>query len=636
MRRFAFDHSLFDKMTRYFQTAAFIGVLAVLYFSAGAFGLSLAHVHPSASAVWPPSGIALAAILLWGYRVSPGIFLGALAINITLAGSITGLSIAAGNTFEALLGAGLVCRFANGPNAFEHTKNILKFILLAVILCTAVGATIGVSSLSLSGLAPWDEFFNIWLTWWLGDAVGSLIVGSLIVLWVTQPLLPMRPVQFLEATGLVVVLVLIGWVLFLTRIPSGLEYFALVPLLWAALRFGRRGAVTSAFAMSAIALWGTSHNLGPFATSDPNQSLLLLQVFLATVTVTSLVMASVIQERRRLEQRLRIKDAVSRLLAESPNMMDAAPKIIQAICETSEWDLGAIWNVDRSSDQLTCIDFWSLPSVNVSAFEALTRQSKFSRGVGLPGRVWSSGKPEWVTDVTNDISFSRAPVATKEGLHTGIGFPVKLGDEVLGVMECFSREIEEPDNDFLEMVANIGAQLGQFMERKRAEDALRESEGRLQMALGAGQMGAWEWNLATNRVSWSTSLEAIHGLAPGTFGGQLEDFKRDIHPEDLDLALAQVEKSLVAHDDLHITYRINRPDGVLRWVEGFGHVLLNTARQPVKLVGVCMDITERKHAEESLRAKEAQVRLITDTAPVMLAQWGRDERYRFVNRTYAE
>src|SRR5262245_4460904 len=159
MRRLAYDHALFDKMTRYFQTAAFICVLAVLYFSAGAFGLSLAHVHPSASAVWPPSGIALAAILLWGYRVSPGIFLGALAINITLAGSIvTGLSIAVGNTFEAILGAGLVCRFANGPNAFEQTKNILNFILLAVILSTAVGATIGVSSLSLSGSAHGMNF----------------------------------------------------------------------------------------------------------------------------------------------------------------------------------------------------------------------------------------------------------------------------------------------------------------------------------------------------------------------------------------------------------------------------------------------------------------------------------------------
>jgi two-component system cell cycle sensor histidine kinase/response regulator CckA len=631
------NRCIVDKMTRYFQTAAFIFVLAVLYFCAGSFGLSLAHVHPSASAVWPPSGIALAAILLWGYRLWPGIFLGAFAVNIAAVGSVvTALSIAAGNTLEVILGATLVFRFANGPNAFEQTKNILKFILLAGILSTAVGAMIGVTSLSLGGLAQWDDLFNIWLTWWLGDAVGNLIVGSLLVLWVTQPLLPIKAVQLLEAAGLLLVLVLVGWLLFLTKIPSGLEYFALVPLLWAALRFGRRGAVTSAFAMSAVALWGTLRGLGPFVTSDPNQSLLLLQVFMATVTVTSLVMASVILERRRFEQRLRIKDAVSRILAESPSMTDAAPKIIQVMCETGDWEVGAIWNVDRSLNELGCINFWSLPSGDVPEFEALTRKTKFLPGVGLPGRVWSSGDPAWITDVTKDNNFPRASVAAKEGLHAGIGFPIKLADEVVGVMECFSREIGEPDNDFLEMAGDIGAQLGQFMERKRAEDALRESESRLQVAMAAGEMGAWEWNLPTNRVSWSSSLEAIHGLARGTFGGSLEDFKRDIHAEDLELVLAQIEQTLATHGDFHVAYRIKRPDGVVRWVEGFGHVLLGANGQPEKLAGVCMDITERKRAENSLRAKEAQVRLITDTAPVMLAQCGRDERYRFVNRAFSE
>ena len=624
-------------MTRSVKTGALILVLALLYFCAGIFGLSLARVHPSASAVWPPSGIALAAILLWGYRLWPGIFLGAFAVNIAAAGSVAAaLGIASGNTLEAILGAALVNRFANGPNAFDQTKSILKFILLAGILSTAVGATIGVTTLGLAGLAPWDDFVTIWLTWWLGDAVGNLIVASLLVLWFTQPLLPVKNLQLLEAAGLLLVLILVGWILFLTEIPSGLEYFALVPLLWGALRFGRRGAVTAAFAMSAIALWGTLRDLGPFAPSDPMHSLLLLQVFLGTVTVTSLLVASVILERRRLEQRLRIKDAVSRILAESPNMPDAAPKIIQVMCETAQWELGAIWNVDRSANLLTCVDFWCLPSVSVSEFEALTRQSKFPIGVGLPGRVWSSGKPAWITDVTNDGNFPRAPVAVKEGLHTGIGFPIKLGDEVVGVMECFSREIGEPDNDFLAMVGDIGAQLGQFMERKRAEDALRESESRLQVAMAAGQMGAWEWNLSTNRVTWSASLEAIHGLAPGTFGGGFEDFKRDIHPEDLKFVLDQVEKALATRAEYHVAYRINRPDGAVRWVEAFGHVLQGFKGQPEKLAGVCMDITERKRAEESLRAKEAQVRLITDTAPVMLAQCSRDRRFRFVNRPYAE
>ncbi|MGB7951173.1 MAG: MASE1 domain-containing protein, partial [Candidatus Binatia bacterium] len=624
-------------MTRYLKTAALIFGLAALYFCAGSFGLSLARVHPSASAVWPPSGIALAALLLWGYRLWPGVFLGAFLVNIVAQGSLaTPLTIAAGNTLEAILGVALVRRFANGTHAFDQTKTIIKFFLLASIFPTAAGATVGVTSLTLSGLAPWDAFLTIWLTWWLGDAVGNLIVAPAMILWVTQPLLLVRPTLLLEAAGLVLGLVLVGGVIFLTKIPSGLEYFALVPILWGALRFGRRGAVTSVFAMSAIALWGTVHSLGPFATSGSHHSLLLLQVFMATVTVTALVMASVLSERRRLEQRLRIKDAVSRILAESPGVNDAAAKIIQVICETAEWELGAIWEVDRFSDQLTCLDFWSLPSANVAEFEAITRQGTFPPGVGLPGRVWSTGKPSWIIDVTGDSNFPRAPLAAKDGIRTGIGFPIKLAAEVVGVMECFSREIREPDQEFLDMAGSIGTQLGQFMERTRAEDALRESEGQLKVAMAAGQMGAWQWDLASGRITWSSGLEVIHGLAPGTFGGTFEAFKSDIHPDDLQLVLSQVEKTLASAGDFHVTYRIRRPDDLVRWVEAFGQLFLGGNGKPEKLTGICMDITERRQAEESLRAKEAQVRLITDTAPVMLAQCSRDERFRFVNQTYTE
>ena len=122
-------------------------------------------------------------------------------------------------------------------------------------------------------------------------------------------------------------------------------------------------------------------------------------------------------------------------------------------------------------------------------------------------------------------------------------FPIKLAAEVVGVMECFGREIREPDHDFLDMAGSIGAQLGQFMERKRAEDALRESERQLQVAMAAGQMGAWQWDLSTGRVNWSSGLEAIHGVASGTFGGSFDDFKRDIHPEDLELVLTSSRKN---------------------------------------------------------------------------------------------
>ena len=175
------------------------------------------------------------------------------------------------------------------------------------------------------------------------------------------------------------------------------------------------------------------------------------------------------------------------------------------------------------------------PSIDVSVFAAVTREIKFRRGIGLPGRVWDSATPAWITDVLKDNNFPRAPVAISVGFHGAVGFPIKLDNEVLGVLEFFSRETKERDDEFQEMVANLGTQLGQFIERQRAEAALRESEARLQLALSAGQMGAWEWNINASKITWSSSLEVIHGLKRGSFGGAFEDFKKTIHPEDLEV-----------------------------------------------------------------------------------------------------
>jgi PAS domain S-box-containing protein len=135
-------------------------------------------------------------------------------------------------------------------------------------------------------------------------------------------------------------------------------------------------------------------------------------------------------------------------------------------------------------------------------------------------------------------------------------------------------------------------------ERRRAEDALRESESRLQLALKAGRMGAWEWDLRSDRVIWSPGLEEIHGLSPGTFGGTFDDFQRDIHPDDRAAVLAEVEEALANHGDYHIIYRANRADGAIRWLEAFGTFSAPGDGGPGRLAGVCVDITERKLGEE--------------------------------------
>jgi two-component system, sensor histidine kinase and response regulator len=194
-----------------------------------------------------------------------------------------------------------------------------------------------------------------------------------------------------------------------------------------------------------------------------------------------------VTERKRAEMRLAISHAVTRILAEAPTLADAAPGAIQAILERLEWDVGAIWTVDRDLGALRCAGIWHVPTVDVDEFEAVSRESTFAPGVGLPGRVWSTGKPAWIADVVRDTNFPRAPIAGRAGLHGAFAFPITLGDETLGAIEFFSREIRRPDNDLLQMFAAVGSQIGQFIERKRAETALAEERNELRKAKEAAE-----------------------------------------------------------------------------------------------------------------------------------------------------
>ncbi len=462
------------------RTVIAILSLAAVYFFAGKFGLSLATEHPSASAIWPPSGIALAALLLWGYRIWPGVFLGAFLVNITTEGGLaTTVGIASGNTLGALVGAWLINHFANSDKVFERARNIFKFILLAALLSTAVSATCGVTSLTLGGYAPWDRYGAIWFTWWLGDVAGDLLIAPLLVIWLTQPYPDLKPRRIFEAAGLLLLILALGYIVFLSGAAHGLEYVLILPLLWAAFRFGQRGAVTAAFLTSAIALAGTVQGIGLFATAGPHEALLHLQGFTGTLAMAALVLAAVISERMRAEQRIEVQESVSRILADSPNLEEAGSKILRVLCERAKWSAGAIWNLDRTANQLVCVEFWHAASAPAPLFEAESRKRKFSSGVGLPGRVLSGGDAAWIPDVTKDGNFPRGPIAAQEGLRAAFGFPIKVAREVVGVVECFSREVREIDDDFLRTVNEIGGQLGRFVERKRAEELLSQAKDEL-------------------------------------------------------------------------------------------------------------------------------------------------------------
>ena len=178
-----------------------------------------------------------------------------------------------------------------------------------------------------------------------------------------------------------------------------------------------------------------------------------------------------ITERRRSEQRQAAQSSVALVLAAAATLEEAAPRILRAVCEGLKWDFGALWV--KENEALRCLEVWHPHPTEVGEFSRATRATLFARGEGLPGRIWHEIAPVWIPDVTRDANFPRAEIAARSGLHGAFGFPIRLAENVLGTVEFFSRKIRQPDAELLEMFAGIGAQIGQFMERRRAESELR-------------------------------------------------------------------------------------------------------------------------------------------------------------------
>src|SRR5213594_1672619 len=203
-----------------------------------------------------------------------------------------------------------------------------------------------------------------------------------------------------------------------------------------------------------------------------------------------------ITDRKRAEQRLRAQYTVTQLLAEATTIEEVTPKILQSVCEFLLWDLGALWSLDRQASVLRCVEVWHKASVKVPQFEAVRCEIIFMSGIGLLGRVWSKHEPAYISDVVHDTNFPHASIAAREGLHAAFAFPILLGGDVLGVMEFFSREIRQPEQELLDMMATLGSQIGQFIERKRAEEAFRTSQMELAHVTRVATLGEMTASIA--------------------------------------------------------------------------------------------------------------------------------------------
>jgi PAS domain S-box-containing protein len=321
-----------------------------------------------------------------------------------------------------------------------------------------------------------------------------------------------------------------------------------------------------------------------------------------------------ITERKRTELLRVARLEVTRVLAEAPTLAEATPQILRAVCESLQWDMGTMWHVEN--DLLRCVDVWHAGGERLREFEKVTRAGTFARGAGLPGRIWSTGEPQWISDVVRDTNFPRAPRADRVGLHGAFAFPIRLGDHVLGVIEFFSRQIRQPNADVLEMFFAIGGQIGQFIQRKRAEAGIRELNAALEQRVAEATRGLRESQERFSKAFRASPVFlSIARLSDGKFVEVNEAFLQSsgytreevigrtsadlglwTNLDDRNSFLLEVQnRGFARQHEVILRSRNGRLDTVLVSAE-----LINIEGQD-HILAVGLNITARKKAEEKMR-----------------------------------
>lgn len=294
-----------------------------------------------------------------------------------------------------------------------------------------------------------------------------------------------------------------------------------------------------------------------------------------------------LSDQQATTRRLAAEYATARVLAQSGPLNEATSRILETICTTLGWEHGALWQVERHADRLRCVAIWHTPESAFTDFEAMSRETKFDRGVGLPGRVWASGQPAFIADVVRDDNFPRAPAAAREGLHAAFGFPIIVGGDTVGVMEFFSREIREPDAELLEMMTAIGSQIGQFMERRRAEEELDRF-----FALSVDLLCIADFDGYFKRLN--PAWEQVLGFSIAELCAV--PYFEFVHPDDRAGTRAEAEKIAAGATLLRFENRYRAADGSYRW--------LSWTAVPFKdentIYAAARDVTEHKASGEQL------------------------------------
>lgn len=404
-------------------------LLVAAYFVLARLGLQFAYVKGMATLIWMPTGLSLAAVLLGGYRLLPGVALGAFSTCIASPIPLwVCLTTSVGNTLEAFLGAFFLTRLADFQLSFPRIRDVRSFFLWAALVSTITSATVGVGSLYAASIVSWEEFPKVWLMWWLGNVVGSLLAAPLILVWSRLPRWRLDSwaefALMLVLTCLVTLTAFGGWNLPPRMEPYPLAFVVFPFLIWAALRFGQHGSTVANFVTAALAAWMTVTGRGPFASVGLQESIALLWVFIVVTTVPALILAVSVSEQRRAEEALQqAYDQIYQIINNSPGV---------AIQGYDHEGRVLFWN--RASEDL--YGFAEPQVLGKRLGEFLLSEEDAREFEQLVQRIVRTGQPaplrEWETRTT-----SGAPRYIISSL-----FPVRIGRDKVQVV-CMDVDITE-------------------------------------------------------------------------------------------------------------------------------------------------------------------------------------------------
>ncbi len=568
------------------------------YLLGAGFAQLLAIIPETGISIWPPSGLFVATLLLSPTRLWPWWIAAALvaetAANLLLFHNALPVAVLifAGNVLEAMAGAWLVGRFCTRPLRLESLREVLALTFLAAGIAPVVSATIGGSALAWSGT---QSFLSAWPLFWIGDATGVLVFAPICLAsfasW--RDLGRFGPGRIAEAVALALVFVGVS-VLTLSGSLS-FVYIIMPVLLWVAVRFELKGAAVALLLLVLITALFTIGGVSPFA-GDPDSMRhrgVMLQLFLAISALAALVVAALAREHHRALATLRAtnRDLEGRVEERTASLRDSERRL-SGVLEALPIGVALIDRAGRTLvgnavyERFLPTGILSGDLAHAAQWEAEDGEGRRIAAPGFPAERALRGERVW---------------PGQELLFTG--------DATRGPI--WTRVAALPSRDAAGAIAGATVVIVDIDQEKRAVDALRDSEARMRLVQEAAGVGTWDWDIASGQVRWSEQNFRLHGLDPATAGPPTYDlWQRTVHLEDRERTHAEVAAAAERCQDFDTEYRVAFADGAARWLVGRGRVLCGADGRPERVMGINLDITARKEAEEqqALLAREVDHR----------------------------